>query len=80
SMSAAQERVGLIGIGSMGWPMVARLVQAGFAVTVFDAVPGQADKFAREVAARQPPPARRWPRKATSSSPCCPPAASLNKC
>ncbi|MNQ02141.1 2-(hydroxymethyl)glutarate dehydrogenase [compost metagenome] len=48
-MSTAQERVGLIGIGSMGWPMAARLVQAGFAVTVFDAVPGQADKFAREV-------------------------------
>lgn len=48
-MSAPQERVGLIGIGSMGWPMAARLVQAGFAVTVFDAVPGQAAKFAQEV-------------------------------
>ncbi|WP_447922211.1 NAD(P)-dependent oxidoreductase [Achromobacter aegrifaciens] len=48
-MSAQQERVGLIGIGSMGWPMAARLAQAGFAVTVFDAVPGQAAKFAQEV-------------------------------
>ena len=48
-MSAPQERVGLVGIGSMGWPMAARLVQAGYAVTVFDAVPGQADKFAQEV-------------------------------
>ncbi|CAB3860044.1 2-(hydroxymethyl)glutarate dehydrogenase [Achromobacter anxifer] len=48
-MSAPQERVGLIGIGSMGWPMAARLVQAGFAVTVFDAVPGQAARFAQEV-------------------------------
>ncbi|CAB3894725.1 NAD(P)-dependent oxidoreductase [Achromobacter piechaudii] len=48
-MSAAQERVGLIGIGSMGWPMAARLVQAGYAVTVYDAVSGQADKFAGEV-------------------------------
>ncbi|MGY6268849.1 NAD(P)-dependent oxidoreductase [Achromobacter denitrificans] len=48
-MSAPQARVGLIGIGSMGWPMAARLVQAGFAVTVFDAVPGQAAKFAKEV-------------------------------
>lgn len=48
-MSAAQERVGLIGVGSMGWPMAARLVQAGYAVTVFDAVPGQAEKFAKEV-------------------------------
>ena len=48
-MNAPQARVGLIGIGSMGWPMAARLVQAGFAVTVFDAVPGQAAKFAKEV-------------------------------
>ncbi len=49
AVSAQQGRVGLIGIGSMGWPMAARLVQAGFAVTVFDAVPGQAAKFAKEV-------------------------------
>ncbi|MBO1014555.1 NAD(P)-dependent oxidoreductase [Achromobacter sp. SD115] len=48
-MSAQQERVGLIGIGSMGWPMAARLAQAGFALTVFDAVPGQAARFAQEV-------------------------------
>jgi len=48
-MSTQRERVGLIGIGSMGWPMAARLVQAGYAVTVFDAVPGQAQKFAQEV-------------------------------
>lgn len=48
-MNAPQERVGLVGIGSMGWPMAARLVQAGYAVTVFDAVPGQADKFAQDV-------------------------------
>lgn len=48
-MSAPQERVGLIGIGSMGWPMAARLVQAGYAVTVFDAAPDQAEKFAQEV-------------------------------
>ncbi|MFY3138321.1 NAD(P)-dependent oxidoreductase [Achromobacter xylosoxidans] len=48
-MSASQERVGLIGIGSMGWPMAARLAQAGYAVTVYDAMPGQADRFAQEV-------------------------------
>lgn len=48
-MSAPQERVGLIGIGSMGWPMAARLVQAGYQVTVFDAAPGQAGRFAQEV-------------------------------
>lgn len=48
-MNTQRERVGLVGIGSMGWPMAARLVQAGYAVTVFDAVPGQAEKFAQEV-------------------------------
>ncbi|SEJ70669.1 NAD(P)-dependent oxidoreductase [Achromobacter sp. NFACC18-2] len=48
-MTTQRERVGLVGIGSMGWPMAARLVQAGYAVTVFDAVPGQAQKFAQEV-------------------------------
>lgn len=48
-MSASLERAGLIGIGSMGWPMAARLAQAGYAVTVYDAVPGQADRFAQEV-------------------------------
>lgn len=48
-MSASLERVGLIGIGSMGWPMAARLAQASYAVTVYDAVPGQADRFAQEV-------------------------------
>jgi 3-hydroxyisobutyrate dehydrogenase len=47
AVSAQQARVGLIGIGSMGWPMAARLVQAGFAVTVYDAAPGQAAKFAQ---------------------------------
>jgi len=48
-MSPDAERVGLIGIGSMGWPMAARLVQAGFQVTVFDAAPAQASRFAQEV-------------------------------
>ena len=48
-MSPAPERVGLIGIGSMGWPMAARLVQVGHPVTVFDAAPAQASRFAREV-------------------------------
>ncbi|MFY2837339.1 NAD(P)-dependent oxidoreductase [Achromobacter xylosoxidans] len=48
-MSASLERVGLIGIGGMGWPMAARLAQAGYSVTVYDAVPGQAGRFAQEV-------------------------------
>ncbi len=48
-MSAAVQRVGFIGVGNMGWPMAANLVKAGFAVTVMDAVPGRAAKFAAEV-------------------------------
>ena len=35
-------RVGFIGIGAMGRPMAARVVQAGFAVTVLDADPARA--------------------------------------
>lgn len=45
-------RIGVIGIGAMGWPMAARLVKAGLAVTVCDAGPGQADAFAAEVGGR----------------------------
>lgn len=41
--------IGFIGIGNMGWPMAANLVRAGHQVTVCDAVPGRADKFAAEV-------------------------------
>ena len=41
--------IGFIGIGNMGWPMAANLVRAGHQVTVSDAVPGRADKFAAEV-------------------------------
>ncbi|WP_459615535.1 NAD(P)-dependent oxidoreductase [Bordetella sp. 2513F-2] len=41
--------VGVVGIGSMGWPMAARLVQAGHQVCVYDAVDGQASRFAAEV-------------------------------
>jgi 3-hydroxyisobutyrate dehydrogenase len=39
-------RIGFIGIGLMGAPMAARLVQAGFAVIVHDAAPGRAVQFA----------------------------------
>jgi 3-hydroxyisobutyrate dehydrogenase len=46
--------VGLIGIGSMGWPMAARLVQAGHAVCVHDATPGLAQRFAKEVGGAAP--------------------------
>jgi 3-hydroxyisobutyrate dehydrogenase len=43
------KRVAFIGIGNMGWPMAARLVGAGFDVTVADAAAGRAAKFAKEV-------------------------------
>ncbi|WP_431283090.1 NAD(P)-dependent oxidoreductase [Humitalea sp. 24SJ18S-53] len=48
-MSHPIRSIGFIGIGNMGWPMAARLVGAGFAVAVSDAVPGRAQKFVAEV-------------------------------
>jgi 3-hydroxyisobutyrate dehydrogenase len=49
-MSAdAIKRVCFVGIGNMGWPMAARLVQAGFEVAVTDAVAGRARAFADQV-------------------------------
>ncbi len=49
-MSAdAIKRVCFVGIGNMGWPMAARLVQAGFEVAVADAVAGRARAFVDEV-------------------------------
>ncbi len=47
----ATQKVGLIGIGSMGWPMGTRLRQAGFPVTASDAVPGRAAQFGKETGA-----------------------------
>jgi 3-hydroxyisobutyrate dehydrogenase len=47
--------VGFVGIGSMGWPMASRLVQAGFDVIVHDAQAGRAESFAREVGGRAAP-------------------------
>ncbi len=48
-MSSPITKLGFIGIGNMGWPMAANLVKAGFEVTVCDARPGHAAKFAAEV-------------------------------
>jgi 3-hydroxyisobutyrate dehydrogenase len=45
-------RVGFVGIGSMGWPMAANLLRAGFELTVADAVPGRAAAFAAEAGGR----------------------------
>jgi 3-hydroxyisobutyrate dehydrogenase len=41
-------RVGFVGIGNMGWPMARNLAAAGFSVSVYDAVPGRAARFAAE--------------------------------
>lgn len=41
--------VGLVGLGSMGWPMAACLVKAGFKLISHDSRPGHADRFASEV-------------------------------
>ena len=54
-MNSPKERIGFIGIGSMGWPMATRLVQAGFDVTAFDARPGQAEEFATQMAVQAAP-------------------------
>lgn len=42
-------RIAFIGVGNMGWPMAARLVEAGFDLAVFDAAPDRAARFATEV-------------------------------
>jgi 3-hydroxyisobutyrate dehydrogenase len=41
-------RVGFIGLGNMGSPMAAHLVDAGFALTVSDAAPGVTKRFVAE--------------------------------
>jgi 3-hydroxyisobutyrate dehydrogenase len=42
-------RVGFIGIGVMGTPMAGNLARKGFAVTLFDAMPGRAAQVAKEL-------------------------------
>lgn len=42
-------RIGLVGVGAMGWPMAANLVKSGFTVQVADARADQASKFAAEI-------------------------------
>lgn len=48
-MAAKIKQAGFIGIGTMGWPMAANLVKAGFEVTVFDLDPARSARFVREV-------------------------------
>ncbi|MGY4303280.1 3-hydroxyisobutyrate dehydrogenase [Bradyrhizobium sp. USDA 4369] len=47
-MSVPQSAL-FVGIGNMGWPMAARLLGAGIAVAVNDAMPGRAADFVRQV-------------------------------
>ena len=42
------ERIGFVGVGIMGRPMVANLVKAGFPVTVFDLVPAAVEALENE--------------------------------
>ncbi|BAM92023.1 putative hydroxyacid dehydrogenase/reductase [Bradyrhizobium oligotrophicum S58] len=46
---SAPQKILFVGIGNMGWPMAARLLGAGFAVAVNDAVPGRGADFVRQV-------------------------------
>ena len=49
-MTNQQERVGIIGAGRMGLPMVKHLIAHGFTVTACDIDPGNREK-ARELGA-----------------------------
>jgi 3-hydroxyisobutyrate dehydrogenase len=44
--------IGFVGVGAMGWPMVANLIKAGFTVQIADARPAQASKCAAETGTR----------------------------
>jgi 3-hydroxyisobutyrate dehydrogenase len=46
--------VAFIGVGSMGWPMAANLVKAGFPVSVVDAAGERANRFVDEVGGTAP--------------------------
>ena len=48
---ASPGRVGFVGIGNMGWPMASSIARAGFPLTVHDADPDRAARFAVETGA-----------------------------
>jgi 3-hydroxyisobutyrate dehydrogenase len=48
-MSSMMQKIAFIGIGNMGWPMATCLVRQGYHVKVFDAIPGRAADFVRDV-------------------------------
>ena len=45
-------KIGFVGVGAMGWPMVANLIKTGFTVQIADARPDQASKCAAATGAR----------------------------
>jgi 3-hydroxyisobutyrate dehydrogenase len=47
-MKAATRKLGFVGVGKMGYPMASLLHRAGHALTLFDAVRAQADRFTAE--------------------------------
>jgi 3-hydroxyisobutyrate dehydrogenase len=47
--TSRKPRVGIVGLGAMGWPMAARIVQAGYELIPFDARPEQPERFLAEV-------------------------------
>jgi 4-hydroxybutyrate dehydrogenase / sulfolactaldehyde 3-reductase len=56
-MATQRERIGFIGLGSMGRPMATSLVRKGFAVTAFDTVPAHSAALVERGAARADNPA-----------------------
>lgn len=53
--SPSLPRIGVVGLGNMGWPMAANLVRADYPVAGHDAAPGRAAAFAAETGAIAPP-------------------------
>jgi 3-hydroxyisobutyrate dehydrogenase len=49
----ADDIIGFIGIGNMGWPMAANLVRKGYKVLAWDTVAEQRRRFAREFDSRE---------------------------
>lgn len=47
-----KNRIGFIGLGTMGIPMVRNLMKAGFVVTVYNRTTSKADKMVKEGAVR----------------------------
>lgn len=45
-------KVGIIGIGNMGWPMAMNILEAGYQLTVFDMDTDRSERFAVETGAR----------------------------